>query len=219
MSFLNQLKTQANTLQNQAAVQAQAQAQGVHANAELTEKTCAVVCHYFGELAKQLNILTPPAGSFSVDSKVPWPAMKLMNIRTDARKKMLRDKEVFDYIGMGWQLLPCEGKPVSQVVSVNFPPDLERVQSRLAAGGIQHDRREVRHPEKNSLQAIQFEYKTEARGSVTVTPHHDKATFTVRVVNAGGFGIQNSTWEAGRINTAMLDELAKFIVAQPSRFG
>jgi hypothetical protein len=215
MSFLNQLKTQANALQSQGALQAQ----NADANTVQAESACRIVQHYLGELAKQLNVLNPAAGKFSLDGKTPWPAMKLVNFRTDARKKTLRDKEVFDYISMGWQIVPQVGAAVGGTVSVNFPPDLERVESRLAAGAVKHDRTEQRHPEKNTLQAIRFDYTTEARGYVTVKPDHDKAQLAFRVTNAGGFGVISSQWPAAKVQTEMLDELAKLIVAQPSRFG
>ena len=39
-------------------------------------------------------------------------------------------------------------------------------------GPVKHERKELRHPEKNTLQAIRFDYVTETRGNV-VTPDHD----------------------------------------------
>lgn len=215
MSFLNQLKTQASALQTQGVIQAQT----VDANTAQAESACRIVQHYLGELAKQLNVLNPPAGKFSLDGKTPWPAMKLVNFRTDARKKSLRDKEVFDYLSLGWQIVPQVGAAVGGSVSVNFPPDLERVESRLAAGSVKHDRIEQRDPDKNTLRAIRFDYKTEARGYVTVKPDHDKGQLAFRVTNAGGFGVLSNLWPAARVQTDLLDELAKLIVAQPSRFG
>jgi hypothetical protein len=144
--------------------------------------------------------------------------MKLMDFRVDARKKKLRDKDAYDYISMGWQIVPRSGGPVQGVVSVNFPPDLERVEKRLACGGVQHERKEQRHPEKNTLQAIVFEYQTQARGYLTVTADHDEGQLEFRLANANGFDVVNATWPAERIQVELLDELAKLIVAQPSRF-
>lgn len=46
--------------------------------------------------------------------------MKLVDFRIDARKKRLRDKEVFDYIAMVWRLVPREGAPKAGTVSANF---------------------------------------------------------------------------------------------------
>lgn len=214
MSFLNQLKSQASALQEQ---QTQ-QLQNLQANTAKTELACQSVWHYLGDLAKQLNVIQPDGPKFSLDGRKHWPAMKLMDFRVDARKKKLRDKDAYDYISMGWQIVPRSGGPVQGVVSVNFPPDLERVEKRLACGGVQHERKEQRHPEKNTLQAIVFEYQTQARGYLTVTADHDEGQLEFRLANANGFDVVNATWPAERIQVELLDELAKLIVAQPSRF-
>jgi hypothetical protein len=144
--------------------------------------------------------------------------MKLKEFRVDARKKMLRHREVFDYLAIGWHIVPQIGEPVSGTVSVNFPPDLERVQSRLAIGPVRHERMEVRHPEKNSLQAIEFEYITETRGNVQITPDHDKSALAFRLLNADGFGIRNATWSAAAVRTEVMGDLARLIVSEPSSF-
>lgn len=215
MSFLNQLKSQASALQSKAGEQSSS----VENNTRLTEAACKTTMLYLTDLARQLNVLMPPGPRFTLDGKTPWPAMKLTDFRIDSRKKMLRDKEVFGVISLGWTIVPQMGAPVGGVVSVNFPPDLERVESRLASGRVKHERKEVRHPEKNTLQALRFEYLTEARATVTVTPDHDKASLAFRLANLTGFEILNASWPAAQIATDVLDELAKLIVAQPSRFA
>lgn len=215
MSFLNQLKMQASALQNEQA----AQLQNLAENADKTERACKIVWHYLQELARQLTVLSPEAPRFSLDGKAYWPPMKLINFRADARKKSLRDKEVYDFIAIGWEIVPRVGAPISASVSVNFPPELERVQKRLAFGHVEHERKDVRHPEKNTLQAIRFDYVTQARGNVTVTADHDNAQLVFRLANADGFGVVSTTWQAERLNNEWMDELAKLIVAQPSRFA
>ena len=214
MSFLNQLKTQADALQSQQSNQQQ----NLEANTAQTEMACKTIWHYVVDLAKQLNVIAPVGPRFTLDGKTPWPAMKLVDFRVDSRKKMLRSKEAVDYIGKGWRIVPSIGNPVGGKVEVNFPPDLQRVESRLAVGSIKHERKEIRHPEKNSLQAIRFEYITESRGNLTVTPDQDKAQIGFRLANANGFEVANTTYPASAVTTELLDEMAKLIVAQPSKF-
>jgi hypothetical protein len=213
VSFLKQLKEQANALQNLQT----AQLLNLEANAEPTEWACQVVWRYLQDLARQLSVLTPDAPRFSLDGKTPWPQMKLADFRADFRKKKLRDKEVYDYIAMGWDIVPKVGLPMGGSVSVNFPPELERVQKRLAFGHVEHEQKNLRHPEKNTLQAIYFEYVTKARGNVTVTADHDHGLI-FRLANADGFGVVTSTWAAPKIDHSLMDELAKMVVAQPNRF-
>ncbi|MBS3997691.1 MAG: hypothetical protein KGZ67_10190 [Hydrogenophaga sp.] len=214
MSFLNQLKQQAQTLQNQ---------QGAHqqqsdAQLERTEAACKVVWQYLMELPRQLNVIEPASAALSLDGKTPWPDMKQHDFRFDARKKTLRDKEVFDYLAIGWYLSPRQPLKEKGRVSVNFPPDLERVERRLQAGQVPHDRLEFRHPDTHRLQRIVFEHGYAARASVVFTPDHDAGSFKVRLVGVGGLETMNTLYPVVQLNTAALDELAKLIVGEHSRF-
>ncbi|WPC65774.1 hypothetical protein SBP18_14920 [Rhodoferax ferrireducens] len=214
MSFLNQLKSQARALQSVQSVDLLQR----EANTRLTEAAATTVWLYVAELAKQLNVIAPSGPSLSLSSKTPWPAMKLVDFQVDARKKTLRDQQVFDYIALGWRLVPVDGAPVAGSVSANFPPDLQRIESRLAAGSVPHDRVHVRHPEKNTLQAIRFDYSTEARAGITITPDHEAANLVFRLANLQAFDVLTATYPAAQIQSPLLDELAKMIVGQASRF-
>jgi hypothetical protein len=215
MSFLNQLKSQAKALQGE---QVQLQL-NLEENTAQTEAACRCALPYLQDLARHLNVIGPAAPRFSLDGRTPWPAMKITEVRVDARKKMLRNHEVFDYLAMGWRVVPQTGEPVGGTVTVNFPPDLHRVEARLAMGPVRHERKEVRHPEKNTLRALQFDYVTETRGNVVVTPDHDKAVVAFRLLNATGFEILNVAWPAAKVKAEVLDELAKLIVSEPNRFA
>lgn len=214
MSFLNQLKSQARTLQSQ---QGERHVEREQALTE-TEAACRVVLQYLEDLSRQLNVIEPAAPKMSLDGKTAWPPMKLVTFRVDARKKLISGREVFDYVAMGWSIVPQSGESVHATVTVNFPPDLERVESRLAMGLVRHQRREVRHPEKNTLQALAFDYLTETRGNVSVTADHDKGLLNFRLLNVSGFGIANTSWPAIDAKPELLDELAKLVVSEPSRF-
>ncbi|MBI2769554.1 MAG: hypothetical protein HYX47_08020 [Burkholderiales bacterium] len=214
MSFLDQLKSQANSLQSRQGEQQQ----GLLASTQQTEMACNMVSQYLKDLVRQLNVIEPDGPALALDSKVPWPPMKLTAFQADSRKKTLRDREVFDYIAIGWRILPRAGAPVTGSVSANFLPDLQRLEARLAAGWVQHERHEQRHPEKNTLQLVRFDYTTESRGNVRVTPDHDKGMLAVRLANLSGLEIQNTMLPVSQVQTATLDELAKLIVGQPSRF-
>jgi hypothetical protein len=53
---------------------------------------------------------------------------------------------------------------------------------------------------------------------VRITPDHDKGGFDVRLAAVGGLEIVSTRYTVAQFNTAALDELAKLIVGQPSRF-
>lgn len=216
MSFLSELKNQANLLQGlELGVQ-----RDLAAGTEACQQACRVALAYLQDLCAQLNVIQPPAtGAYSLDGKSPFPALAQRNFRCDARRKMLRNAEVFDYIGVGWDLLPATGLVATHRVTVNFPPDLERVTNRLSVGQIPHERKDLRHPESNKLLAYEFDYQTESRAFITLTPDHDVGCIAFRITNVGGFGVLNTVYPAAQVNTKLLDELAKKLVGQPSRFG
>jgi hypothetical protein len=214
MSFLNQLKTQAKALQTQRT----AEERQLEERTAETEKASSFIASYLDDLARQLSVLQPPAPAFTLDGRTPWPAMKLADFRVDARRKLLRNQEVFDYIAIGWRVVPQVGAAVGGLVKVNFPTDMQRVEDRLALGLVKHERREVRHPEKNVLQEVHYQYTTETRGSVLATPDHDQAVLHFRLVNTLGFDLTQIKWPPARVGHDLLDELAKRIVGQDSRF-
>ncbi len=214
MSFLNELKLKASALQSEKS----AVVQNWEANTAETERVCHVVWKYLQELAGQLTVISPVGPVFALDRNNTWPPMKLTGFHADFRKKKLRDKEVFDFIAMGWDIVPQDGQPVPRVIGFNFPIGMDQVQQKLTYGHVEYERKEVRHPEKNTLQEILFEYTTKARGNVTMTADHDNGLLAFRLANVDGFGVVTTTWPAVKIQYALLDELAKLIVAQPNRF-
>lgn len=218
MSFLNQLKSQAQAQANASQIEQVHNAEELAANTQATEMACKTVWHYLNELCKHLNVLAPAAPEFALDKSAVWPPMKLVDFRLDARKKMLRDHEVVDTISVGWHILPFQGEPRLATVDVDFVPEFERVMKNLSAGGVKFERKDVVQTDKKPKRLIRFEYMTQARGFVTVTADHDNAQLSFRLANTMGFGIQKVVWPAERMQSDFLDELAKLIVAQPSRF-
>lgn len=214
MSFLNQLKSQASALQSEQKAQQIDSEQSIR----VTEAASKTAWLYLKELAKQLNVIEPTGPTLSVDGKTPWPAMKLVDFRVDARKQTLRDQEVYDYIAMSWRIVPRDGAPATGSVSANFPPDLQRIESRLSIGNVAHERILVRHPEKNTLQAIRFDYVTEARAGITIGADHLAAKLELRLANTRAFENWHAAYPADQIQSPLLDELAKLIVGQDSRF-
>jgi hypothetical protein len=214
VSFLEQLKSQAGAVKIlQDANQLQQES-----STDATEQACQTVLYYLEELVRNLNVIEPDGPKLTLDGKTPWPAMKLVSFQVDSRKKVVRDREVFDYIAVGWQIVPRTGRPVSGSVSANFLPDLQRLEARLATGWVQHERHEVRHPEKNSLQLVRLDYQTHSRGNIRVTTDHANSMLAFRLANLTGFGLVNTAWPVEKLQTPILDELAKLICGYPSRF-
>ena len=117
MSFLSQLKAQASAVQAaKATAQTQAQADAAD-RLERTEAACRTTLNYLIDVVQHLNILAPEGPAFSADGKTFWPTMKLLDFQVDSRKKNLHGREVFASIGVGWDIVPLNGKPAPTFVT------------------------------------------------------------------------------------------------------
>src|SRR5438874_1331469 len=81
---------------------------------------------------------------------------------------------------------------------------LQRVEAQLVASSVKHDRKEIRHPDRNVLQEVIFTYEAQTRGSVTVVADHDKGMLNFRLVNTAGFEVVQAPWPAARVTTEAL---------------
>lgn len=214
MSFLNHLKNQARSLQDE---RGQTRASLNH-NIHVTEKACQLIDWYLRDLATQLNVIEPPCGPVTVDGKSHWPPMKRSDFRADARKTLLHNKEVFERLGMGWQIVPQRGQAVTVHSIANFPPDLQKIESRLATGKIPHEKVAVRHPENGQLKEFRFECVTMARAGVLVMPQHDQGHVEFHLTCVNGLQNSRSTVHAAEVDASLMDELAKAIVGHDSHF-
>ncbi len=215
MGFLDQLKTQATELASQQILHSV----DLAANTAKTEAACRVVDHYLRDLAKHLTVIEPAGPRYSLDGKTPWPAMRLSQFTADARRKTLRDKEVFDTLSMGWTILPKMGVPVGGAVTLTFVPEIDHVQKMLMQAHVAFERKEQRHPQRNNLQSVRFEYTTQAKGNLSIKAHHDQAQLEFRLAQVTGFGVSTHLIDADRVTTPLMDELAKLLVVQPSTFA
>jgi hypothetical protein len=65
---------------------------------------------------------------------------------------------------------------------------------------------------------MRFEYIKQVSGYITIITDHYNAKLNFRLANTNEFGVRHITWSVDRIQLAFLDEMAKFIVAQPNQF-
>ena len=215
MSFLNQLKTHAEIVRTRQ----QSDTRNLTLCTDRVEQACEMTWKYWHEMVRQLSIIEPKGASFSLDGKTFWPEMRLVDFHIDSRKKMLRNREVYDYVQIHWRIVPRHGDPVPAEVVVNFPTELDRITRRLELGGIKHDRKDIRHPKTNALQGYHFDYETAASGAVTMIANHDQDCLIFKLRNLDGFLQEQSHRPASDVSSFLLDELAKRIVGEPSRFS
>ena len=211
MGYLEELKRQADDVlaqqrQNTGALQR---------NAMLADTACHAASRYFSSLARQLNVLQPVSKTvWWLDRKTSFSELRFTEFRSDARMKRLRDVEVFDHI-----VLNFAAKTGSRVsIAKDFPPEIEKLESRLRQCGVHYDSEVIRDPETGKFIEKRFDLVADFQGSVRVVPDHDSARLVFHVANLDGFETVSAVFPAFEVGTARLDELARWLTGEQHAF-
>jgi hypothetical protein len=209
VGFLDDLKRQADALKTQSSFDAAAVAR----NTALVEAACKATLHYFMELAPQLNVLQlKPRIRFSLDSRTPLDNLARGDFMVDSRKQRLRDQDVFDHIVIHGQ------QKSGQVMTMtkDFPPEIERLESRLRQAGITADVETRRDPDKGRLLHVNFRFTADVILMVKVFPEHDQGRLRFQMVNLDGLETVTAEFPAHAVTTGLLDELARWLTGDMS---
>ncbi len=211
MTFLDQLRQQALELQSKQ----HSDAAMIERRGKLVEAACQVINPYLRELAEHLNVISPTRRQpVEFGPKAAVDALTLRNFRYDARRKNLRDATVFDYMVVHWQA--CSGKRLDW--HFDFVGQMEQLQARLRAGGVEHEKQEVRDPVDHRLLEVQFHALANLNAHVQVTPLHDEGLLRFELRNVEPFEYWVLNFAVHHVSQALLDELAKRILGEPHRF-
>lgn len=211
MSFLDDLKRQADALQ----ARQQNDAADFERNAQLTEAACKSVFLYWLDLVKQLNVLAPSSpGRHVLDNRHAFQGLPMRDFRVDARRQQLRGLDLHDHI-----LLSCRiGDGRALALKKDMPPEVEKLEARLRAAAVKFAPEPVREPETGRYLHTRYEFKLDFLAFVRLRPQHERGTLQFQVENFEGFEGLVLEMAATDANRAALDELAKFMLGQPSRF-
>ena len=184
-------------------------------NAALCDAACKTAFAYLSTLGQQLEVLQPRSKTrFRLDNKHVFDGLKCCGYRADARRKQLRGAEVFDYVVLNYQLQ--SGQRI--VITKDFLPDIEKLDSRLRQSAATVDRESVRHPDNGRLQGVRYEFTADFHAFVRLTPDHDRGVLQFQIVNLDGFETVNVEFSAFEVGSSRLDELARWLVGEPNQF-
>lgn len=211
MGYLEELKRQADDVLAQ-------QRQDIGAlqrNAMLTDAACQSTSRYLFALARQLNVLQPVSKTlWWLDRKTSFSQLRFTDFRADSRMKRLRDVEVFDHI-----VLNFAAKTGSRItIAKDFPPEIEKLETRLRQCGVPYDSEVIRDAETGKFVEKRFELVADFQSSVRVVPDHDSARIIFHLANIDGFDTVSVAFPAFEVGTARLDELARWITGEQHAF-
>lgn len=213
MSFLEQLKQQARTIQADT-VDGDA-AQVLERNRRLAYGACELAHTYWKELCEQLNVIRPPsAARYMIDGRRPLADLVCSNFRVVPNLRMLPGgRSQYESVMLTWQA--SNGR--RERIEKELPKDIERVRGGLRQAGIQAGESPVRHPTTGRIQATEFEFKVEIHAHVRVTPLPDIGRVRLTFTNIDQLERVDAEYPAAGLRQRLLDEIGRWIVGQPQR--
>jgi hypothetical protein len=211
MGFLDDLKRQADALKNQQTVDAATLAR----NAALADAACKTIQQYWMELMPQLNVLRPtPPLRFSLDSRTPLDGLVRQDFRVDARRKQHRGQDACEHVVIHG--VQKSGRTLT--MSKDFPPEIERLEARLRQAGITPDVQVKRDQSNGRLLETRFSFVADLVLMVRAVPDHDAGRIRFQLNNIDGFETLTAEFPAHHVNSALLDELARWLTGSPHQF-
>lgn len=211
VSFLNDLKKQADRVRSDQQVDGAA----LEANIQATETACQVAFKYWVDLCKQLNVLQPPStGRYAFDNKTVFGDLRFADYRADIRTRPFNGRSVTDHV-----VLNCELQTGQTLcLSKNFLPDIEKLEARIIQSGVVCRPEAIRNPDNGKLIEMRYEFLANIAARVRLQPQHETAQLSITVDNFEGLGRWVIDFDAATFTVSLLDELAKWLVGQPSSF-
>ncbi len=215
MSYLDQLRQQADELSSRQRFDEAA----FERNALLTDVACKTVFQYWLDLARQLNVLRPPVKTrYVFDNRHALDgereSLRFEDFRVDARKQRMRDLELYGHVVING--IVRGGRRIA--LAKNFPPDIERLEARLAQAGIVVLGEPQRDSESGKLRETLYEFEAEVRAGVRLSPDHEQGTVQFACSNLDGLATLVVEFKAFEVGTRLLDELSKWWLGEPNGF-
>jgi hypothetical protein len=211
VSFLDDLKRQAEA----AKAQQQTDSASAERNTLLADIACKTAFTYLSTLAQQLEVLQPVSKStYVLDKRHSFNGLRMGEFRVDARRKRVRDAEVFDHVALQCKLKSGQALAITK----DFLPDIERLEPRLRQCGAQVNSEAVRNPANGKLLEMRYRLVADFVLTVRVSPDHERGRVRFQLANLDGLETVTVEFPAFEIGTARLDELARWLVGEPNDF-
>jgi hypothetical protein len=209
LSFLDQLKRQADALRSRRSAEEEALWQRLRA----VEDACRLAHRYCSTLAEQLQVIQPrSAAEYRLDRQHVFRALPMSDFYADARMSTEPGRELYDHVVLHWQ---CKTGQSLQLVK-DFPNDIEQLEARLRQGSVMFDADPIRNPDDGKLIEVRYALVADFRAGVRFNPRHEQAEIEVVLHNLDRLESLSFTLAADALDEARLDALARWITGDPA---
>jgi hypothetical protein len=211
VGFLDDLRRQADTLRDRQ----DGDAAQLRRRITATEQAARTAMAYFNGLADQLQVLHLPSPTrYELDRKHVFERLPMSDFFADGRRTVMEDIEVHESLVIHWQ---CKSGQLLQLVK-DFPNEIERLDARLAQAACEVSKDVQRHPDTGKLVEVRYQVAADFRASVRCLPQPAEARLDFVLTNLEALETVTGWLPAEGVDETCLDELARLVVGQPSRF-
>lgn len=211
MGLLDDLKRQADMVRTQDSLQRSVREENVRAVDEGMHRTF----HYLLELFKQLGVLKPDNPVvYALPGIGEFRNLRYVDSFIDARKKKFGDREVYDYMDfwIKW------ASPASLFVERDMPQSIAKVRDLLWAANIKFTEEEKRNAQA-SLEKVVFNVPAALAMDFNLRADHADRRLLFYGKNVLRLGMDDFAVPADDMTEAMVEELAKLMLGQPSELA
>lgn len=210
MSFLEQLRKQAEEQK----AQQESSNRSLEQLAAETDQAMNSVNKYFIDLANQLNVIRPASNrTFLIGGTSTLRDLCMCEFRVMARRRGLKHEDPWHYIKMDFRYAGDQPLEVTK--------DFEAIasfESLLSANGMKFVITNERERIGNRNQPANYEIQQLVPAEVMVTGDPALAELTFLITNVERFSAFAIMFPAQKVDSALLDELTKFILGHPNTF-
>jgi hypothetical protein len=210
MGLLDDLKRQADMARTHDSLQKSVREENVRAVDEAMHRTF----FYLLDLFKQLAVLKPVSPIvYSMSGIGELRNLQFTDSFVDGRKKRFGEREAYDYVDF-WLTWSAPG---SLVVERDLPQAIAKVRDMLWAYNIKFTEEEKRNEQRSVVKVI-FTIPKSLNVDFTLKADHENRKLLFYGKNALRLGMDDFAVPADEMTEAVVEELAKVLIAQPSEF-
>ena len=209
MGLLDDLKKEAETLKNQAAVKTQS----INANAVAVDRALRKTFLYMSELFKQLNVVKPPCPRvYDLLTVGKIDGLVQTDYRIEYRTSQRDNAEHFENVTVNFK----RGKP-EQLTVRREAEQIERFRDLLWQNNMRFTSEPFKNERRVTIHEV-FKINCDVLCGAEVVGDYDNGAIRFRLKNVEDFGPTVYTLEPDAVTDKSLEELAKLFIGKDSSF-
>lgn len=208
MSLLENLKKQAESVRQQAEVDADR----LRENARAVDLALRVAFKYLDDFSRQMNVLQMPVETpYRIPEVAEFRDLRMQDFHADYRTGNVGGKDRFSEAYVSLRCVGKETTTVRQDVAKS-----RKLRDALWQFNVTHTVEEIRNLQ-GVVTAEVFRIRHDFPVQVSLEGDHDRGLLKLLARNLNEFGTLSYFLDARRFDEAGVEELAKQIIGQPSR--